>query len=347
LPKDLDKTYSDFAKNFKEDDFVRLSKGATFNLSGVVRFGVPTGLPQLDLHLERDGFPSGRLIEMYGYEMCGKTTLAQHAAAQYQKAGGQVLWVDSEKSFDADRAEQIGCNTDDFWMADADSIEGIFRTLEYFMIEMEKANTGKPVLAVVDSVGGATSEWELKKKFEGESRMGLEAKTIKLGAKRLIPKVSAAHANVIFINHAYQSMAAFGSAQASGGRGLKFMSSLRIEVSSKGELFEGKGDDKTRQGQKIAVKLRKTRGSPLSRPQFSTELKADGFDAVGSLLIAGVDTGMITTEGKQYALAGETFVEEQWPEFLKSIGGFDKIYPIWMNQAIEAGVIRKWGVNAE
>jgi recombination protein RecA len=283
---------------------------------------------------------------MYGYEHVGKTTLAQHAVAQYQKAGGQVLWVDTEKSFDADRAAQVGCDTDAMWFSDADSIEGIFRSLEYFAIEMEKANTGKPVLAVVDSVGGSTSEWELKKKFEGESRMGLEAKTIKLGAKRLIPKVAAAHANVIFINHAYQSMAAFGSAQSSGGRGLKFMSSLRIELSGKGEIFEGKGDDKIRQGQKISVKLRKGRGSPLSHPNFSTELKVDGFDQVGSLLIAGVETGMITAEGKQYALAGETFTEELWPSFLKSIGGFDVIYPVWMAQAIESGHIKKWGINA-
>jgi recombination protein RecA len=345
MAKDLDKVFNKFAADMKDDKFVRISKGVNFGLSGVVQFGVPTGLPQFDLHLERNGFPAGRMIEFYGFEHCGKTTLAMHAAAQYQRAGGQVLWVDTEKAWDSDRAIQLGCNVDDMWFADADSVEGIFRSIEHFLMTMEDANLNRPILAVVDSVAAVSNEWELGREFEGEARMGGDAKKIKGGVKRVGFKVAKTRANIIFINHAYESMTAFSSAKASGGRGVKFMSSLRVELSSKGELFKGAGTDKERFGQKIGVKLRKGRGSPLKHPNFDTELKADGFDQVGSLLLAAVDTGFIELESKQYKLAGETFVKEQWPGFLKSIGGFDKVYPLWMDHAIKAGFITKWGAH--
>jgi hypothetical protein len=216
---------------------------------------------------------------------------------------------------------------------------------------MGKAKPNRPVIAVADSVAGVTTEWELDKEFEGNGRVGYEAKQIRTGMRRLTPIVARNRGIVVFVNHAYQTMNKIGPStpKSGGGHGIKFMSSLRIELTHKGELKSGAGEDVVRKGQEIAVKVRKSRGGELRNPNFDISLLMDGgFDQCGSLLYAATKVGMVKAETKErYSLDGQTFVEDQWREVMESRGGFDVMYPQMLAYGVENGQLEPWGAAVE
>jgi len=342
---DVNEAYSEFASKVEGDKFARVSQGVTLSIGGIIPFGVPSGIPQLDYALERDGWPAGRIVELYGYEYCGKSTLALHSVAEVQRRGGVALWIDVEKAFDPERAQQLGVNTKDLWLADADSVEAIFRVCEAAASSVLAAKI-KPFIMVVDSVSSVTSEYELGKEFKETTAIAGDARVIKRGVKRLNFMLSRTKAIAIFINHAMESMAAFGSPKSTGGRALKFMSSIRVEVSHKKELNAGKGDERERDGQIITIKLRKARGTPLKHPIFDINLlTSKGFDRHGSLALMLHEVGLLKFDGTHFSNADGSinFKFKDSEEAILRLGGYDKVYNQFIETAVQNGSIRKWG----
>src|SRR5574337_2064324 len=161
----FDKIWSQMATAAKKADIGDLHSATSLSLSSVVPFGIPTGIPQLDLALSRPGYPVGRIIEMFGYEASGKSTLALHAVAEIQRMGGSVLWMDTEQVWDANRASQIGVDVHDskLRVTAPESIEDVFKFMTFFLDALEAAGNKTPCMIVVDSITGVQSDENAKK----------------------------------------------------------------------------------------------------------------------------------------------------------------------------------------
>jgi recombination protein RecA len=349
LAQALDDKLIKIQKTIKDDEHARIGKGVNFNVAGIVPFGIPSSIAQLDTALGRNGTPAGRIYELFGFESSGKTSLAITIASQVQNMGGLVVWIDTEHSFDADRATQLGLDVDEMWIGDAESIEGCFRLIEEITKNLSEAKFNGPVIIVVDSVGNLASEYELGKVLEGEERTGHDAKAIKRGMKRASHIAARNKITIVFINHSISNIGGFAPAKSTGGHAIKFLSSVRIEMAHMGDITKGKGMEVTRLGQKLAVKVRKARGSPLIHPNFELELLRDGFNKEKSLRDAMVTLGMIK-ELPNKALEvqdGTVIREDGWSDYVLSLGGFEKAYQGFLDRAIEEGKIQKWGVRAD
>lgn len=339
----------------EKNDFVTLHMAGDVGINSYVPFPFPTGLAELDYHLGgRCGLPAGKIIEYYGLPATGKTTLSYHTLAECQKMGGLALFVDTEQSWDEERAETIGVNPDTISIASCRSVESIFNVLENFFENAVKAKFTGPMLAVVDSVTGVPTQADLEGQITSEARVGHEAKQIRRGVRRLQGILSTTKASVIFINHAVSKMATMPYAkqtQAAGGYGIKFMEFVRIELKNKGQIRKGSGDSQIRIGQEIGFEIEKLKNAPLPYPKVDKiELLDVGFDKVASLLEACIKTGYVDKKktGEVCTMFRGTDVERQfkvdeWPQAIAELGGYDAVYKAWVEHGKQTGTLSPWG----
>lgn len=293
-------------KETRADVTKKWGKGALVPTDGVVEplDFFPTGSFQLDLALGIGGFPRGRLIELFGYESTGKSTLSLACAAEAQKRGETVLYLDHENAFDPSYAKVLGVNIDDplLWiLAQPDSLEEGFDILYRFV----KAGIG---LAIVDSLAGMVPKKEVEGGI-GENFGALQARLVSEALRKMIGPIHASKVAVIFVNHLKQTIGGGMSAKTTpGGRALKFYSSIRVELtrieSTRGmqpDLITGKKVD-TMTGMRIRARVLKNKtAAPMKAGEFFLRSEM-GICEELAVLEAGEKRGLVVKSGSRYIL---------------------------------------------
>ncbi len=343
-------------KATKEDPLTSSHKAGDLTISSYIPFSVLTGVPELDFQIARPGWPAGRVVELFGYEACGKTTLALHAIAEAQRMGGGAYFIDTEKSWDERRAAQCGVDIDtNFGILDCDSIEAAFRSILAIIKARAEKNDGKPFVIVVDSVTGTATEFMKKHEMGKEERVGQDARAIRGGMRRVMPLLAKSNVNLIMINHAISTISKFKFAKQSesaGGHAIKFFSTVRINLGHMGWITIGEKEKQRRIGAKIMMRVEKLKGSCMSQPVIKeiALYNTNGFDTEGSLLAAGCKTGWVEHKSgsKDYtinAFDGEpiSFSKANWPNIVNDRGGLREAYREFIGWCIENGLMETWG----
>jgi len=257
---------------------------------------VPTGCLSLDIALGVGGVPRGRIIEIYGPEASGKTTLAQHIVAEVQKMGGTAAFIDAEHALDPEYAKKIGVDVDKLLISQPDTGEQALEILETLV-----RSNGVDVI-VVDSVAALVPRAEIEGEM-GDSHMGLQARLMSQALRKLAGIVSKTHTVVIFINQIRMKIGVFfGNPETTtGGTALKFYSSVRIEVRRSAQIKSGE----LNVGNRVKVKIVKNKVAP---PFQSTEfdiMYKEGISISGDTIDTGVAYGVIEKNGNTYVYNNE------------------------------------------
>ncbi len=257
---------------------------------------IPSGGLALDGALGIGGYPRGRVVEIYGPESSGKTTLALHATAEAQKMGGTVAFVDAEHALDPTYAEKLGVNIDDLLLSQPDSGE---QALEIVDMLVRSAAVD---LIVVDSVAALTPKAELDGDM-GDSHVGLHARLMSQALRKLTGTISRSNTTVIFINQIRMKIGVmFGSPETTtGGNALKFYASIRLDIRRIGAIK--KGDEVL--GNETRVKVVKNKmAPPFKQVQFSI-MYGEGISFGGEVVDLGVQYGYVQKSGSWYAVGKE------------------------------------------
>lgn len=276
-----------------------------FGEGAIMKFGeartlevesVPTGCVSLDIALGIGGVPRGRVIEIFGPEASGKTTLAQHIAAEVQKLGGIAAFVDAEHALDPDYARKIGVDVDNLLISQPDTGE---QALE--IVEALVRSNGVDVV-VIDSVAALVPRSEIEGEM-GQQQMGLQARLMSQALRKLTGIVSKTKTSVIFINQTRMKIGVFfGNPETTtGGTALKFYSSVRIEVRRSAQIK--KGDQII--GNRVKVKVVKNKVAPPFQTTEFDIMYNEGISRSGDLLDTGVNWGVIQKSGNSYAYGEE------------------------------------------
>jgi recombination protein RecA len=257
---------------------------------------IPTGSIAFDLSLGIGGFPRGRVVEVFGPEATGKSTLALHVIAEAQKQGGQAAFIDAEHALDPTYAASIGVDVDDLLISQPDYGEQALEIAEVLV------RSGAVDVVVVDSVAALVPKAELEGEM-GDAHMGLQARLMSQALRKLTAIVSRSKTCFIFVNQIRQKIGFFlGSPETtSGGRALKFYSSLRIDVRRIAALKDG---DQVI-GNRVKVKIVKNKMAPPFREAQFDIIFGEGISSVGDLIDCGVDTGVVEKTGTWYSYKGE------------------------------------------
>jgi recombination protein RecA len=253
---------------------------------------IPTGCISLDIALGVGGVPRGRIIEIYGPEASGKTTLAQHIVAEVQKLGGTAAFVDAEHALDPEYAKKIGVNINDLLISQPDTGE---QALE--IVETLVRSNGIDVI-VVDSVAALTPKAEIEGEM-GDQHMGLQARLMSQALRKLAGIVSKSKTVVIFINQIRMKIGIiFGNPETTtGGTALKFYSSVRIEVRRSAQIKQG---DRSI-GNRVKVKIVKNKvAAPFRTTEFDI-MYNEGISITGDALDTGVQFNVINKSGNTYS----------------------------------------------
>ncbi|MCQ2613158.1 MAG: recombinase RecA [Treponemataceae bacterium] len=258
---------------------------------------VPSGSILLDEALGIGGYPKGRIIEMYGPESSGKTTLALHAIAEAQKLGGIAAFIDAEHALDPVYAKNLGVNIDELWVSQPDTGEQALDITESLV------RSGAVDVIVVDSVAALTPQAEIEGDM-GDSHMGLQARLMSQALRKLTATIGKSKCIVIFINQIRMKIGVmFGNPETTtGGNALKFYSSVRLEI-RRIESIEAKGEEDA-VGNRVRVKIVKNKVAPPFRKVELDILFGKGISSTASLLDAAVKHGFIDKRGAWFT-AGE------------------------------------------
>lgn len=339
----LDKMFQQMAKSLEKDANAEISEETSYLMS-YVPYGIPT-LPLLECAIGRPGLPAGKPIEFFGFEHTGKTTLAYHAIAETQKMGGAALFIDTEQSFNEERAQQCGVKTGHPYLlnAGAKTVEAVYRIIENQCEALKAANFTKPFIIVVDSITGVTTEYDQAHDFSAEQRTGHEAKQIRSGMKRVITMLADLKVPCIFINHSIANIpkGPFPTApsQSAGGHAIKFYSSVRVELINKGDITAVDRGFQIKTGQAVRFKLRKNKVNKPRLLQFDGKLTNEfGFDFTDSLLDAARYVGLVYKPASQSETAPSTiyiwkkgedaeekFKRDEWEQVITKLGGHKQV----------------------
>ena len=257
---------------------------------------VPTGCLSLDIALGVGGVPRGRIVEIYGPEASGKTTLAQHVVAEVQKLGGIAAFVDAEHALDPDYAKKIGVRVDELLISQPDTGEQALDIVETLV----RSNAVDVI--VIDSVAALVPKAEIEGEM-GESHMGLQARLMSQALRKLTGIISKSKTVVIFINQTRMKIGiVFGNPETTtGGNALKFYSSLRIEVRRAAQIKQG---DKII-GNRVKVKVVKNKVAPPFRTCEFDIMYNEGISVAGDVLDNGVIYKVINKSGNSYSYQEE------------------------------------------
>jgi recombination protein RecA len=258
---------------------------------------IPSGSILLDEALGIGGYPKGRILEVYGPESSGKTTLALHAVAEAQKLGGIAAFVDAEHALDPVYAKALGVNIDELWISQPDTGEQALEITENLV------RSGAVDIIVVDSVAALTPQAEIQGEM-GDAHMGLQARLMSQALRKLTGTIGKSNTILIFINQIRMKIGVmFGNPETTtGGNALKFYASVRLEV-RKIETLE-KGDNDAI-GNKVRVKVVKNKVAPPFRKVELEIMFGKGLSASGSLLDAAVKYELIDKKGAWYSYGEE------------------------------------------
>ena len=291
MKEELKKTIQDIKKEFGKESLVSLT-GESKKVEVI-----PTGCFSIDDILGVGGIPKGRIIEVYGMESSGKTTLALHITAECQKAGGNVGYIDAEHALDPLYAKNIGVNIEELLLSQPDSGEQALQILQRFV------ESGNIDLVVVDSVASLVPQAEIDAEM-GALKIGLQARLMSSALRKLVGIVNKNNVTIIFINQIRMKIGVYGNPETTpGGLALKFYSSVRIELRKKGTI-------KYREepiGAKVKVKIAK---SKISAPFKTTEVEIifnKGIDKLNDLVGLAVKNEIIEKKGAWFYYKDKTW----------------------------------------
>ncbi len=282
---------SQIKQRFGEGSIMRLGEAKTMEIDAI-----STGCLSIDLALGVGGVPRGRIIEIFGPESSGKTTLAQHIVAEVQKTGGIAAYVDAEHALDPDYAEKIGVKIDELFISQPDTGEQALEIVETLV----RSNAVDVV--VVDSVAALTPKAEIEGEM-GDSHMGLQARLMSQALRKLAGIISKSNTTVIFINQIRHKIGVmFGNPETTpGGNALKFYCSIRIEIRRAAQIKQGDAII----GNRVKVKVVKNKVAPPFRTCEFDIMYNEGISTASDLLDVGVRFGVVNKNGNTYSFGEE------------------------------------------
>lgn len=256
---------------------------------------IPTGSVGLNVALGVGGYPRGRVIEIYGPESSGKTTLAIHAMAETQKQGGIAAIIDAEHAFDRFYAEKLGVDTNNLLIAQPDCGE------QALDIADELIRSSAVDLVVIDSVAALTPKAEIEGEM-GDNKVGLQARLMSQALRKLTATINKTQTTCIFINQLREKIGVmFGNPETTpGGNALKFYASVRLDIRKIGQIKDG--DNVI--GNQVRVKVIKNKVAPPFRKAEFDLMFNEGISRVGELIDLGVENGVLTKSGSFYSYEG-------------------------------------------
>jgi recombination protein RecA len=306
----LERAITDIKQKFGDGAIMKMGERTNMNIEVI-----STGVLPLDVALGIGGVPRGRVVELYGPEGGGKTTIALHIIAEAQKAGGVTAFIDAEHALDPGLASKIGVDTSAMYISQPDSGEQAFYIMDALV------RSGAVDLIVVDSVAALTPQGEIDGKIEeGPNKsVGLHARLMSYALRRLTSVISKSKTTVVFINQLRAVIntgyATGPSETTTGGRALKFYSSVRIEVRRAATISQGD----TPIGHELKIKVTKNKQAPPFRTAHTTLIYGKGVPKSMAVLDMAIDMNIVKKKGSWIAYKGETLAQgkEATAEYLE------------------------------
>jgi recombination protein RecA len=332
--KALDVALSQIEKQFGKGSIMRLGqKGAILPVDSI-----PTGAVSLDYALGIGGMPRGRVVEIFGPESSGKTTLALQLIAEAQKLGGMAAFVDAEHALDAGYAQKLGVDLDNLLVSQPDNGEQALEIVEVLV------RSGGVDVVVVDSVAALVPRAEIEGEM-GEAQMGLQARLMSQALRKLTGVVSKSKTSLVFINQLREKIGVmFGSPETTtGGRALKFYASVRLDIRRIASIKDG--DQVV--GGRVRVKVVKNKVAPPFREAEFDILYGEGISKQGDLLDLAVDRKIVEKSGTWFSFGGERLGQgrENAKQFLKENPSIFKTMEAQVRK--ELGLVRDAAPDAE
>ena len=289
--KDLDQILSDIEKQFGKGSIMKLGENQHMKVDVV-----SSGCLSLDIALGVGGYPRGRIIEIYGPESSGKTTCALQAIASVQKAGGRAAFIDAEHALDPVYAEKLGVNINELLLSQPDTGEQALEICDA-LVKSEAIS-----IIVIDSVAALVPQAEIDGEM-GDSHVGLQARLMSQALRKLSGTISKTNTIAIFINQLREKVGVmFGNPETTtGGRALKFYSTIRLDVRRNEQLKMGDGVV----GNKTTIKVVKNKVAPPFKTAVVDIMYGEGVSREGEVIDLGVEAGIIEKTGAWYSYEGE------------------------------------------
>ncbi|WOP18301.1 recombinase RecA [Raineyella sp. LH-20] len=293
---------------------------------------IPTGSVALDIALGVGGLPRGRVVEIYGPESSGKTTVALHAVAQAQKQGGICAFIDAEHALDPEYAKKLGVDTDALLVSQPDNGEQALEIADMLV------RSGALALIVIDSVAALTPRAEIEGEM-GDSHVGLQARLMSQALRKMTGALSSAGTTAIFINQLREKIGVmFGNPETTtGGRALKFYASVRLDV----RRIETLKDGTEMVGNRTRVKVVKNKVAPPFKQAEFDIIYGEGISREGSLIDMGVETGLVRKAGAWF-----TYDSDQLGQGKENARNFLKTHPEVATE-LETKIKAKMGIGVD